>query len=466
MCPTKKPRPAPPARGISKEKPPGPRDKLAAWMHDVDQAGATETLFLFESYLRGVRAFFAEGQEGASSPADPERLDRDFEPELMVVSESLTRIEGFAKELVRRVHQGPRDLIAQIEAQVLREKAIEHQAGRISEALSPRESLAGFVDACQDLLVILSLLTDTGRIDLKGFLCIQRILEREIRSRRYVDLLLSQRFRPQFDRVENAGLNSLLKSIGDERVRHSAAFCFLCFFRSLRYLALIIREQEADRPLPSSLVLLSLVNEELSIVAEFIRGRLSGSGELKAGAFEAADIIRFSIRSEAGSLHRSKCLKVLRSGDARGLGAAVDEACGILQNCIHGCTFILVKALDPAFDTSVLFPSAGDRAGNSMRVREDLWDLRQFFKELLKTTQDPSIEMMIEQVARFRENSMKHLLYRDHENFDRFSDDLFSAPDKAAVFSLVRQFVGYLETLVHEISKRSALVNADPLSGQ
>lgn len=452
--------------GASSIKPPSSVEKLNLWLKRIEEQGSTELLFQFETFTRGVRAFFNLDNYSDFAASEPDLLDRSFAAEFAIVHQALGRIESLAKDIVHLSSASLPGMESRLAAQGSRDRESEPMTSRMGDQQSPTESLLRMIESTQDLAALLSLIHESRKQDLKAYLCVQRIFLREVRSCKYIDILLSQRFRPQYDRVAKAGLSSLLKSIESDRLRHGAAVCFLYLFRLLRYIDLIFKGVSADKPMPAYLVVLALVQQELLAFAGFIKGRLIDSNGIAPEVKQAVELIFFSIRTEGKRSREKDIVALVRVGDARSLHAAIDEACGMLENCLQGCVITLAKCLDAGFDADLIFPSVKAKAETSLLLREDLWALRGFIKDALKGPHDPSIEVMIEQVSRFRERSMKHLLYRDHENFERFCDELFSAPDKLAVRLQLRQFVSYLETLVQEVSKRSTVRDADPLPGQ
>jgi hypothetical protein len=449
-----------------KIKAPTSVEKLNLWLKRVEEQGSTELLFQFETFTRGVRAFFDLGNSYDPAASQPDLLDRSFAAELVIVHQALRRIESLAKDIVQLSSDSISGIESHLEDKGSRDSDVESAVGRIGDQPNPADSFLRMIESTQDLASLLALIHDSRRQDLKAYLCVRRLFLRELRSCKYLEILLSQRFRPQYDRVDKTELSSLLKGIEDNRLRHTVAVCFLYLFRSLRYIDLIFQGLEADMPMPAYLVVLALVRQEISAFAGFIKARILDSDGITAEVQQAADLIFFSIRTEIKRSRGKDIVALVQAGDARSLRAAVSDDCGMLQNCLQGCVITLTKSLDAGFDAEVVFPAIKAKAETSLLLREDLWALRKFIKDALKAASDPSIEVTIEQVSRFRERSMRSLLYRDHENFERFCDDLFSATDKVAVRLLLRQFVGYLENLVQEVSNRRTARGADPLPGQ
>jgi len=57
-------------------------------------------------------------------------------------------------------------------------------------------------------------------------------------------------------------------------------------------------------------------------------------------------------------------------------------------------------------------------------------------------------------------------MYRDWEEFQRFSDSTITASNPIELRILLRKFVSFLETLVQEVSKRGILHETALVTGQ
>jgi hypothetical protein len=126
----------------------------------------------------------------------------------------------------------------------------------------------------------------------------------------------------------------------------------------------------------------------------------------------------------------------------------------------------LVQAIDKDFDGRLIFPHLVDRFHEAQKLRQDLWDLRQYMKDVLDKRVEFNLDTMMTRIAEFRESSLPFLMYRDWEEFQRFSDSTITASNAIELRTLLRKFVSFLETLVQEVSKRGILHETSLVSGQ
>jgi hypothetical protein len=93
----------------------------------------------------------------------------------------------------------------------------------------------------------------------------------------------------------------------------------------------------------------------------------------------------------------------------------------------------------------------------AQKLRQHLWELRQELRDMLERRVDFDITKLMARLGEFREVSLHDLMYRDWGEFERFSDALITSKDSLESRTVLRKFVSFLDVLVAEVSKRSAL---------
>jgi hypothetical protein len=89
------------------------------------------------------------------------------------------------------------------------------------------------------------------------------------------------------------------------------------------------------------------------------------------------------------------------------------------------------------------------------RLRQDLWDLRQWLTDMLGNREELDANKIIERLTSFKEASLRDLMHRDWAEFDSFLDALIVSGSFIEIRTHMRKFVSFLEMLIQEISKRS-----------
>jgi hypothetical protein len=93
----------------------------------------------------------------------------------------------------------------------------------------------------------------------------------------------------------------------------------------------------------------------------------------------------------------------------------------------------------------------------ALKLRHDLWFLRQHMKDVLDRRDNVEVLPLVEQLSLFRESSLRYLMYRDWAKFEYFADALITSGNQQETRTLIRMFVSFIEALVQEVSKRSVL---------
>ncbi len=441
-------------------------ESLNAWLKHLEGRGAIDLLFQMECWIKGLLSFFDIRHLPMSLTERSDILKRSFGPELRILHDALQRSERLASEIVNLGQPTQVEFETFIEAQLRKDNALDYHISTILEQATPLDSLVRLLDSLNDIRVLLGSMKDSAQQDYQVYLSLGRCFHHELKNCRYVDMLLSQRFRPQYDRMDRPVLSALLRGIPEDRLRRNVALAFLYLFRLLRYLSLIQADLVRDHLMRPSLVLFALVHKEADSFSEFLRSRFIKGREAGQKGVQAAELIVYSLKVESQRTIERELVSVACEGDARVIFTKVEDSHGLLCNCLQSGVVTLARAFDAAFDARAFFPSMIESVEKSQKLRQDLWSLRHFMKQALDQGGHPALESLIERLSAFRETSMRHLMYRDWAEFERFSDELITAGNSLEVRVLLRKLISYIETLIQEVSKRSALQAPEPPSGQ
>lgn len=435
-------------------------EKLSAWISRVQEAGGLEVLFELETWLRGLEAFFDPANLALSESERASAVTRSFAAELRIAGEVMRLCERHALELTSLGQVPQVEFESFLETQMRKERILDYHVGKILEQPTPHDSLHRLLESLGDLGVIVDSLGDPGRQDLRLFLSIGRSFQRALRGCRYIDMLLAQRFRLQYDRVDDPVLGGLVRSIPEAANRRNVAQALLYLYRFLKYLRIVTNDLAADRPLRHHLVLFSLLHREMRRFAELMRSRFVKGRRAGPQLRNAGGLIAHSLRMDAQRVLERELAFVANDNDASAIYAKIENSHGILHHCFQSCIITLVQAIDPSIEGKALFPSMVEGLQKAQRLRQDLWDLRQSLKDALEGKEEFDVSRLMERLAVFRETSLRHLMYRDWGEFERFADAVISAGNEVEARAQLRGFINYLDLLVLEVSKRSVLREA------
>jgi hypothetical protein len=428
-------------------------ENLAAWLRHVHSSGAAETLFELETWLRGLRSFFDPRRLPLVEQARREIIARSFEPELRIARQAIQTCEECAVKLMSVGQPDPLKLERPAQGRGRRGSMLDSHMSRILEQPTPLDSLDRLVDVLNDLRVWIDSVA-SGRVNCRLYLAIGRSYGRGLRSCRFVDLMLSQRFKLQFDRIGNAALSTLVRGVADDPLRRKLALAFLHLHRMLRYLRIVQRDLAHHRAARHNVVIFSLLQEETEIFAEFLRVNFLRRREHGHSLRNAAELIIYSMRVES-----LRVLDTELSGPTDSsipeLFAKLENSHGLLQNCFRYSIVSLAQAFDPSFDSRSVVPEDGLEKARTLQ--QDLWGLRRWICQALDRGRAIRLDDVLMQISVFRERSLGNLMYRDWGEFELLADALIASRNQNEICAHLRKFAGFLETLIHEVSKRSVL---------
>lgn len=441
---------------------------LDAWLRHLEAAGGIEPLFELEAWLRGLRAFMSPEHCPIRESERASPQDKDFRPELRVIHQALQRCELCALRVIRLGQ--PENLRFETLSEK-RSRAVEmpgYNTRFVFEQPTPLDSLTALQDSLNDVRLLAGGMTQTGSAGYQVYRSLGKCFRSEIAGCRYIEMLLSQRVCQQYDQMDNPHLRSVLDGIEDERLKRNSALAFIFMHRLLKYLGIVAREMESDHPLRETLVLFALLHEEVGNLADFLKSRFLTGRAANQVLRESLELIVYSLRVEGRRIYEKELASVASSNDAALIFGRVQNSHGLLRNSLESGVVALAQALNRRVEAKNVYPSMMDDAKRAQALRQDLWDLRVFLKDMLESRKDPALDAIVDRMSVFREKSLPLLMYRDWSEFEGFHEGIVIAASSMECRLLLRKFVSYLETLIQEVSKRSSLrqTEADGATGQ
>jgi len=432
-------------------------EKLSSWINQIQGCGGIEKLFELETWLRSLGAFFDVRHLPFSESEREDVVIRDFSPELRIVRRVLQICERDTLEVLKLGQADRMEFETFIENQMRKDSVLDYHVSKILEQPTPSDSLQRLLETMTDLMVLLGALRERPHPDLQVYIGIGRMFQRGIRECRYVDMLLTQRFRLQYDRVDNPVLSGMLRGIKDYETRRCVAMILLYLHRFLRYLKVVSFDLTSDRPLRHTLAIFSLLHQEAGYFVDFVKSKLVKGHRMRQALRNAGELMVHSARHDTKRVLDRELVFASADGDPSTIYTKIENSHGVLRNCFQSCILTLAQACDQTIEGRSLFPHMVEGFHKSQQLRQALWQLRQDFRDVLEGRVQFDLGLLMERMAQFRETSLKYLMYRDWGEFERFSDSLITSTSSAEVRNHLRTFVIYLDLLVAEVSKRNVL---------
>jgi hypothetical protein len=430
-------------------------ENLAAWIRQIQAQNAIDNLFLLETWLKGIRSFFNLDHFPLMEMERNEIVNRSFHSEIRIVREAILICEACACAIIKPVKTEQLEFEEFIEVQMRKDRVLDFHVSRIVEQLTPSDSVSQLLEFLNDMRITIDALKSQQSLSYQLFLSLGRCYQRELKNCRYIDMLMSQRFRMQYDLIDNKALTNVLRSISDDAVRRNTALVILYLFRFLKYLKIVAADLNKDRPLQQDLVVFSLLHEEMENLHGFLKTRILKSREAGRELRSAAGLIAYSLKTESQRVLDHELVFVSREPDAANIFVRIENSHGLLRNCFQSCIVTLVQSIDKCFDGAALFPSRAERLVTGEKLRQNLWDLRQWLIAVLENREELDSTRILEHLTSFKDSSLQSLMYRDLAEFESFSDELTTSGNFLEIRTCIRKFVSYLEALIQEVSKRS-----------
>jgi hypothetical protein len=302
-----------------------------------------------ESWLKGIGSFFRTEHLPLSAAEKAELARRNFAAEIGVVRQAVQVCEIHACNVMKPGMGGKIEFEEFIEIQMRKDRMPDFSLSRMVEQLTPRDGVAQLLTFLNDLRVTIDAIKDKKGMDYQLFLSLGRFFDRELKSCRYIDMLLSQHLRIQYDLVENKQLSGVLHRISEEAVRRNVAIALLYLFRFLKYLRFVATDLTRDQPLQKHLVIFSLLHEEMGTLSDFLRARFLRNKVADHPLQNAAELVAYSLKTEVQRVMDRELVFISRETDPTPIYMHIENAHGLLHNyCQSGILTLIQASMRPS----------------------------------------------------------------------------------------------------------------------
>src|SRR5258708_13277033 len=99
----------------------------------------------------------------------------------------------------------------------------------------------------------------------------------------------------------------------------------------------------------------------------------------------------------------------------------MEHACGILKDLFQQNILALAEAYAGPVDPKRVFPDHLTRRQQSLRLREDLWELVMSCRRFQDIPDNKRLAEFSDDLTSFRRDAMRYLMFKDWSVFDRFA---------------------------------------------
>jgi hypothetical protein len=234
------------------------------------------------------------------------------------------------------------------------------------------------------------------------------------------------------------------------------------FARLLRVLDTLARIEKAlSRPQAVKVgSLFEEVRVQSASLLTHVNFALSGGG-LDPHLRDALDGVRFVIGHELTKVFRQEFPGITTDSRVDFSRADYSRAWGLLQNCLQQTAISLAQTFAPGVTGEQLFEDYRCKVENSLTLYNELAGLLQKVRAAEGSSGILLKHTLIRHLEHFREETMRHLMYKDWGEFNHYVDRIKRAFEEMENFeSVLHAFAQYLGTLIHHVGMREVLRSA------
>ncbi|MFN7926948.1 MAG: hypothetical protein U0Y68_03220 [Blastocatellia bacterium] len=435
--------------------------QLQKWLAKMAMQNKASLIFELEVWIRCFDRFFRIRNHPFTDVEMREVVRRDFSEELRIVRNVGLRMTQLCTEIVSMERTDSDFFGSYIENELLHGDGTLRLEHHQASQMTPEDSLSLLIESLADLRPLLESVTQLPFVNFQTFTSVGKLISRELARCHHIKPLLSQKFKPEFDRIEHPEITVIIKGIPMAELRQQMAQVFLEAFRLLRYLHFIGEDLRADRPLKRSLLIFSLIYSELRSLLDFIDNRLLASNELDEDKRDLIDGCSYGLRMELDKVFGKELIGFVQLRQAPPIYAKVENSHGLLRNCLQQTIVGIAHAFNPDLTGTEIFPDFRTFHDQSRVLRADLWCLIMHLRYYEMHVEQSYDSNLIEKLVEFRDGSMKYLMFRDWEPFERMFDDVVAATTDGERRKALHLFSTFLETLLGHVNTR-AVLSDDP----
>lgn len=431
--------------------------ELNRWLEDVGRKQKTDHVFELEMWINCFDRFFRAKNQPSEDGEIKTFLLKDFREELAIVRDITLRMSFLASDIMSQERSNLLQFDKYISNSLKRDYVMDNFLNRLLTQPTPDDSLALLLEALADLRSVMDDLVRMPEVSFKTFTSMGKLINREIKQCRYIEMLVAYKFKVQYDRVDNPSIAALIRSVHNEGLRQDLAKVFLELFRLLRYLEFVEKDLERDRPLKNSLLIFSLINSEMRLLFDFIETRICKNPEVRDESVEILDASIFAMSQEVKKVFSFELVGLVYLRHAPPIFAKVENSHGILKNSLQQSIVQISRAFDPIFEGKQIFSTYQDRLEQSRRLLEEINSLLSAVRESEGTVDHEVLPPLMQKFEDFRESGLRNLMFKDWEDYENFMDEIANSKSREALRFALHRFRIFMEALHGEVSKRAVL---------
>lgn len=227
----------------------------------------------------------------------------------------------------------------------------------------------------------------------------------------------------------------------------------------LKWLSVIEEMIKEDKPLKPSLLLFARIYEQIRELMSVINNRLLRFSNQDDELYAALDGAVYIASIELRKVYQYELIGITDIRPTPQARARIEASQGLLIDSFRQTLTSFARLLDPSIEPHHMFAIFQIKLDEAIILRQDLWQL---MNEVRAAEQNPDTHPMLElnkNLENFVQTSMRFLMYKDWETFERFVEEVVRTSNKKDLTPILHRFGAYLETMFGQVNMRSVLAN-------
>jgi hypothetical protein len=421
-------------------------------MRERSPVSIDSSLLELHIWQLALRSFFNLRNHSLSDAERAEIISRDFSPELRIVGQALKRslllsLNCTPEKSPASFELDEANAIDAMSLSVSGDPATQAVASPLAPLINTLSELCDVCDSAQ-----------SSKVDFQVWACVERMVRDELGQSQFMKQL-ERRVRAGTLERQHPELHQLIARITPDHLAADMSAIFSQLAQLLEQLHVIETLLRHDAPLKLTLPIFTLVHEETRTLVEFIEKRAIRTEEIDGKVFDALDCTSYAVAVGLSRVFMRELIGLASLRQSPAIYTKVENAHGLLRDSFQQTLVALIQVFDPALDGSLFFQFFNARLEQSLLLRRDLWTLLQLVLQAERDRDRRPIAPLLKRLDAFREGSMRFLMYRDWESFERFVIEVRAARGAVELTPVLHRFGTYLEALFGQINMRTVLAD-------
>jgi hypothetical protein len=425
------------------------------WMSLLEIEGKTQYLRELEMWLKSLERYFNISNLPLTDHEIRRSTLRDYSEELKIAGDVMFRVTQVCALLLTEEQLSYSSFTKYIENSLKQEHFTDSYIRKLVRDQRPSRNVNTLMESLQDVRTIILELSQLSKISYLCFGGVGRMINREIRKQSFFDFFLEKKYETLFDRINTQPIVRIVKGIQVPVYKRTIAAIFLEFYRILRYLHGVGLQMQDPAILKRALVIFALVHAELKWILQYLEDQFLRREHPDVHFAELVEGIVYSLSMELRKVMQRELVGVSSLQQYEFIYTKIQNSQGILLNAVQQIVFAIAHYFDPRLEGHDLFPDYVTRREQSIQLREDIIELRDYVEQFTKTGDLQRLSELVKKIEWFKNNSMKYLMYKDWFEFDGFYHEVCACRTTGNLQFTVHRFAIFLTALIKEVSKRA-----------